>query len=60
MSPLLLHDLLAALALLHSGRAHDAAEALSEAIREHGGFPIPDAPEPKKPPIWMQRNHDIN
>jgi len=41
MNPLLLYELLEALALLHSGRANDAAEALAEAIREHGRVPVP-------------------
>lgn len=48
---LLLHDLLYALALLHSGRAHDAAEALAEAIRVHGKVPL----DAEKKPVWMGR-----
>jgi len=43
MNPLLLYELLEALALLHSGRANDAAEALAEAIREHGRVTVDPA-----------------
>ena len=41
MNPLLLYELIEALTMLRSGRANDAAEALAEAIREHGRVPVP-------------------
>lgn len=58
MNQLLLYDLLQAVALLKSGRAHEGLAALVEAIREHGGVPVPQPgqPEPTSPkvPLWMR------
>ena len=49
MSPRRLYDLLSALHMLHSGRAHEGTEALADAIREHGRVPV-------HPPVWMQQS----
>ena len=43
MNPLLLYELIEALTMLRSGRANDAAEALAEAIREHGRVTVDPA-----------------
>ena len=56
MTPRLLHDLMSVLQALHEGRAHAAAEALADLIREHGGtVPADGAEAPMKKPIWMER-----
>lgn len=43
MNPVLLYELLEVQNLLKSGRANDAAEALEEAIREHGRVTVDPA-----------------
>ena len=43
MNPLLLYELIEVLTMLRSGRANDAAEALAEAIREHGRVTVDPA-----------------